>query len=68
MKADAFTTTKAEIEALSDGIRVLDKSVAEATEQRKEENEEFTALMAGTTAAMELLAFAKIRLNNFYNP
>ena len=59
MKADAFTTTKAEIEALSDGIRVLDKSVAEATEQRKEENEEYTALMAGNTAAKELLAFAK---------
>ena len=35
MKADAFTTTKAEIEALSDGIRVFDKSVAEATEERK---------------------------------
>ena len=68
MKADAFTTTKAEIEALSDGIRVLDKSVAEATEQRKEENEEYTALMAGNTAAKELLAFAKNRLNKFYNP
>ena len=44
MKADAFTTTKAEIEALSDGIRVLDKSVAEATEQRKEENEKLQGL------------------------
>jgi len=65
---EGITTTKAEIEALSDGIRALDKSVAEATEQRKEENEEYTALMAGNTAAKELLAFAKNRLNKFYNP
>jgi len=65
---EAITTTKAEIEALSDGIRALDKSVVEATEQRKEENEDFTALMAGNSAAKELLAFAKNRLNKFYNP
>jgi len=65
---EGITTTKAEIEALSDGIKALDKSVAEATEQRKEENEEYTALMAGNGAAKELLAFAKNRLNKFYNP
>merc|ERR1719276_535939 len=65
---EGITTTKAEIEALSDGIKALDKSVAEATEQRKEENEEYTALMAGNSAAKELLAFAKNRLNKFYNP
>ena len=39
--------------------------VAEATEQRKEENEEYTALMASDSAALE---FAKNRLNKFYNP
>jgi len=65
---EGIATTKAEIEALSDGIKALDKSVAEATEQRKEENEEYTALMAGNSAAKELLAFAKNRLNKFYNP
>jgi len=65
---EGITTTKAEIEALSDGIKALDKSVTEATEQRKEENEEHTALMAGNGAAKELLAFAKNRLNKFYNP
>jgi len=65
---EGIATTKAEIEALSDGIKALDKSVAEATEQRKEENEEHTALMAGNSAAKELLAFAKNRLNKFYNP
>jgi chromosome segregation ATPase len=65
---EAITTTKAEIEALDDGIRALDKSVAEATEQRKEENEEYTVLMASNGAAKELLGFAKNRLNKFYNP
>merc|ERR1711939_1065187 len=48
--------------------KALDKSVAEATEQRKEENEDFTTLMAQDTAAKELLGVAKNRLNKFYNP
>ena len=37
------------------GIKALDKSVAEATEQRKEENEEYTELMASNTAAVDLI-------------
>merc|ERR1719210_62199 len=40
----------------------------EATEQRKEENEDFKDLMASDTAAKELMKFAKNRLNKFYNP
>jgi len=60
--------TKADIEALDDGIKALDKSVTEATEQRKEENEDYTALLASDSAAKELLGFAKNRLNKFYNP
>lgn len=56
------------IEALDDGIKALDKSVAEATEQRKEENEDYTTLMASNSAAKEILKFAKNRLNKFYNP
>ena len=39
--------------------------VAEATEQRNEDNEEYAALMASDSAALE---FAKNRLNKFYNP
>jgi len=65
---ESITTTKAEIEALDDGVKALDKSVAEATEQRKEENEDYTALMASDAAAKELIEFAKNRLNKFYNP
>merc|ERR1719265_2347833 len=57
-----------EIAALKDGIFALDKSVVEATEQRKEENAEYTDLMASDSAAKELLRFAKNRLNKFYNP
>merc|ERR1719265_1324128 len=57
-----------ELAALAACIKALDKSVAEATEQRKEENEDFTQLMAADSAAKELLGFAKTRLNKFYNP
>jgi prefoldin subunit 5 len=65
---EAITTLKDEIKALEKGIAALDKSVQEATEQRKEENEDFTSLMASDSAAKELLKFAKNRLNKFYNP
>lgn len=65
---EGVATLKEEIAALEAGIKDLDKSVAEATEQRKEESEEFTELMASDTAAKELLAFAKNRLNKYYNP
>eukprot|EP00747_Dinoflagellata_sp_TGD_P140965 gnl/TRDRNA2_/TRDRNA2_176069_c26_seq4.p1 gnl/TRDRNA2_/TRDRNA2_176069_c26~~gnl/TRDRNA2_/TRDRNA2_176069_c26_seq4.p1 ORF type:complete len:659 (+),score=257.66 gnl/TRDRNA2_/TRDRNA2_176069_c26_seq4:98-2074(+) len=63
---DALTTTETEIEAVSDGIRALDKQVSEATEQRQEENEDFKALVAGNTAAKDLLTMAKARLEKFY--
>merc|ERR1719159_231340 len=65
---EAIATLADEIKALGEAIVALDKSVAEATEQRKEENEEFTELMANDAAAKELLGFAKNRLNKFYNP
>merc|ERR1719330_1829882 len=65
---EAIATLKDEIKALETGIKALDKSVAEATDQRKAENVEFKDLMAGNGAAKELLDFAKNRLNKFYNP
>merc|ERR1719205_503708 len=65
---EAIATLSQEIAALEAGIRALDKSVAEATAQRKDENAEYKALMASDTAAKEVLAFAKNRLNKFYNP
>jgi hypothetical protein len=57
-----------EIASLEAGIKALDKSVAEATAQRKEENEDYTEMMAQDTAAKELLSIARNRLNKFYNP
>jgi len=65
---DGIATLKEEIAALEAGIKALDKSVMEATEDRKAEHEEFSELMASDTAAKELLQFAKNRLNKFYNP
>jgi septal ring factor EnvC (AmiA/AmiB activator) len=65
---EGIESTKSEIAALEDTIKALDKAVAEATEQRKEENTEFTQLMASDSAAKEVLGFAKNRLNKFYNP
>jgi len=58
----------AEIKALQEGIAALDKSVAEASQQRKEENADFTELIASDAACKDLLGFAKNRLNKFYNP
>merc|ERR1719326_2213752 len=65
---EGISNLKAEIEALDDGIRALDKEVAEATENREEEHKDFTATLAANTAAVDLLKFAKNRLNKFYNP
>jgi phage shock protein A len=65
---EAIATLTEEIAALEAGIKALDKAVAEATEQRKEENEDYTELIASDTAAKELLGLARNRLNKFYNP
>jgi len=65
---EAISTLEEELAALQAGVKALDKSVAEATENRKAEHEEFTSLMASNSAAKEVLAFARNRLNKFYNP
>jgi len=65
---EQIATLDDEMAALTAGIKALDKSVADATAQRKAENAEYKALVASDTAAQEVLAFAKNRLNKFYNP
>jgi chromosome segregation ATPase len=65
---ETIATLTEEIKALAAGIKALDKDVAESTETRKEENVEYTELMANDNAAKELIAMAKNRLNKFYNP
>merc|ERR1719272_2119336 len=59
---------KEEIAALEDGIKALDKQVADATETRKEEHQENVETLANDAAAVELIGFAKNRLQKFYNP
>merc|ERR1712079_772064 len=65
---DTLATLGEEIEALADGIKALDKQVAEATENRKEENTEYKEEMAANVAAKKLLELAKGRLAKFYSP
>merc|ERR1719379_941885 len=65
---DGIASAKSDISALEKSIKALDKAVADATDTRKAENEDFTQLMAQDSAAKEILGFAKNRLNKFYNP
>merc|ERR550537_53835 len=65
---EAVATITDEIKALEDGIIKLDREVAGATMQRKDEHEEFAATLAANNAAMQLIEFAKNRMNKFYNP
>jgi len=66
-KEEVATLTD-EIAALQQGIKDLDKQVEEATVNRKEENEDYTSLLASNTAAIELIGMAKNRMQKFYNP
>merc|ERR1719254_390585 len=65
---ESIATLTEEMAALEAGIIALDKAVAEATKQRRDENTEYKALIASNSAAKDVLAFAKNRLNKFYNP
>jgi len=66
-KEEVATLTD-EIATLQQGIKDLDNQVEEATVNRKEENEDYTALLASNTAAIELIGMAKNRMQKFYNP
>merc|ERR1719386_273819 len=57
-----------QIAAVTEDIKALDKSVAVATFQRKEENKEYEAQLAANSAAVQLVEFAKNRMAKFYNP
>merc|ERR1719436_786569 len=64
----AIATLSDEIKALQDGIKALDKAVSEATAERKADHEDYENTMANDSAAKEVLAWAKNRLNKFYAP
>merc|ERR1719235_1233075 len=60
--------TAEEIVSLQKEIKDLDKAVAEATEQRKEEHAEFLVFQQQSNAALQLIDKAKNRLMKFYKP
>merc|ERR1719395_246891 len=60
--------TAEEIVALQKEIKALDKAVAEATEQRKEEHAEYLVFQQQSNAALQLIDKAKNRLVKFYRP
>merc|ERR1719316_150435 len=57
-----------DMKTLSAGVAELDKSVAVATEQRKEEHAAYTENLALTETAVALIEKAKMRLLKFYQP
>jgi len=65
---EAIASLKTEIGSLTDGIASLDKEVADYTGQRKAEHEDFVSTLSANSAAVDLLKFAKNRLQKFYNP
>jgi hypothetical protein len=65
---DLIGTLMEEISSLTSGIAALDKSTADATEQRKEEHAVYVEQMQMNEAAMGLVKKAQQRMQKFYNP
>jgi len=65
---DSSAATAAEIADLQAEVKSLDKAVADATEQRKEEHGDFLQYQTEMNAAMQLIEKAKNRLFKFYRP
>jgi len=65
---DAISEAIDAIATLEQDVKDLDKAVAEATEQRKEEHAEFLETQQLNEAAIQLIGKAKNRLQKFYNP
>lgn len=65
---DELTTLIAEIKALTAKIAELDKMVHEATENRKEQHQEFVDSFATSATAMRLIDKAIKRMEKFYSP
>merc|ERR1719378_74747 len=65
---DELATTVAEIKALTEKIAELDKMVHEATENRKEQHQEFVDSFATSATALRLIDKAITRMEKFYGP
>lgn len=64
----AIAAHKETVETKNAEIKALDKSVSDATAQRKEENEDFDEMMGLNTSAVQLIQKAINKLNKYYNP
>merc|ERR1719258_774213 len=65
---ESSSTLSSEIATLEKEIKALDKAVTEATEQRKEEHEDFITFETENNAAVQLIEKAKNPLFKFYRP
>jgi hypothetical protein len=65
---DVIATLTEEIKGLTVKIQELDKMVHQATEQRKEEHQEFVDAFATSSTAIRLVNKAIKRLEKFYSP
>merc|ERR1719482_2224969 len=63
---DEISSFDEDVKDLQDSIKELDKSVAEATVQRKKEHAEYVDALRMSEAAKVLLGKAKDRLKKFY--
>jgi len=66
--SDEIEALTESIATLEQDIKDLDKTVAQATEQRKEEHADYLEMMQLNEAAVALVGKAKNRLQKFYNP
>merc|ERR1719253_1783014 len=66
--SDASATLASEIATLTSEIKALDKAVAEASEQRKDEHADFVVYQSQGNAALQLIEKAKNRMVKFYRP
>jgi len=66
--SDEIEALAESIATLEQDIKDLDKTVAQATEQRKEEHADYLEMMQLNEAAVALVGKAKNRLQKFYNP
>merc|ERR1719213_771991 len=65
---DAVASLTDDLATLAQDVKDLDKAVAQATEQRKEEHATFLETTQLSESAIQLVGKAKNRLNKFYNP
>merc|ERR1719439_331677 len=66
--SDEIASLGEDLKTLEMGVQDMDKSVATATEQRKEEHAAYTESLALQETAIALIGKAKNRLQKFYNP